>query len=268
MKTAFISYSRKDKSIAIQLSQDLEIRGLSCWIDLNDIPGGKEWAKTIDTALANCRYLMLLLSPHSVSSEAVRYEYLYAIRNRKIILPLYIEECNLPDEIAHIQYIDFRDYAVGFSRLLNTLPQDVFNEEMSLDALISKLQSDEVERRRDALLSISHAKIHEAIEHVITALGDRDEEIRATAAWVLDQLNNPKAIPQLLVAIGDLCFDVRSNAGWALVHLGIEAIRPVREILMNSDNAEAHEMAYLILDHIDHPDATTALNEYNKTKRS
>lgn len=266
MKTAFISYSRKDKTLAVQISQDLEIRGLSCWIDLNDIVGGKEWAKTIDAALADCKFLLLLLSPHSVSSEAVRYEYLYAIENRKIILPLYIEGCSLPDEIAHIQYIDFRDYAAGLSRLLNTFPPDVFSQEISLDALSGKLQSEDVERRKDALLLIGRAKVHEAVDHVIAALRDDNRDVRATAAWVLDQLNNPKAIPQLITAIGDPHFDVRSSAGWALVHLGADAIRPVREVLMTSANSAAREMAQMILEHIDQPEAVAALREYKQAR--
>lgn len=108
-----------------------------------------------------------------------------------------------------------------------------------------------------------------AAEHSITALRDQYEEVRASAAWALDQLATPVAIPALLEALHDPTFRVRSNAGWALVHLAQRTvpemvIPDVVDVLSESQNYDARHMAYLVLYHIGGESAEQAIKRYWK----
>jgi serine/threonine protein kinase len=81
-------------------------------------------------------------------------------------------------------------------------------------------------------------------------LDDADSDVRAAAAWAIDQLDDPAAIPALLKALHDPSWGVRSDAGWALVHLGPQVIPAVREVHETTKNGAAREMAKLVLDRL------------------
>jgi HEAT repeat protein len=81
-------------------------------------------------------------------------------------------------------------------------------------------------------------------------LQDQVDEVRNRAAFALDSFNDSKALPALIKAIHDPSWGVRSSAGWALVHLGEIVRNDVENILENSTNFDAREMAQLILDRL------------------
>lgn len=262
MYQAFISYSRQDKAIALRLHEELEFRGLPIWIDLEDIRGGTHWALEIELAITECPFLILLLSPSAVKSEYVKKEYSLAIELNKTIIPVLLQTCEIPDAIAAIQYIDLTHYETGFGKLLKSFPSDAFKKENSLPELFEKLKSRSKKIRMGALTLVGERKIGEAFEEVIIVLQDSDSEIRATAAWVLDKLRDPRAIDPLVNAMADAEFNVRSNAGWALVNLGSPAIASVAEVLHQSKDAEAREMAYQVLYRMGNPAAKQVLKDY------
>src|SRR5438105_2506692 len=70
----FISYSRKDRESADQLTELLASRGLSVWIDRQGIAGVEKWATEIVEGIKGCATFILLISAHSVQSENVLRE--------------------------------------------------------------------------------------------------------------------------------------------------------------------------------------------------
>ncbi len=119
---AFISYSRNDSEFALRLAADLKAAGAEVWIDQQDISPSEEWDIAIEGALRRSPRMLLLLSPDSVKSPAVRNEIALALHTKKPIIPVFYRECELPMQLLRIQYIDFRsDYERGFERLLKTL---------------------------------------------------------------------------------------------------------------------------------------------------
>ena len=76
----FISYSRRDITFVHQLAADLERAGLTTWWDVSRLAGGEIWTQTIETALQDSQYCLVVLSPNSLKAEWVRKEYLYAMR--------------------------------------------------------------------------------------------------------------------------------------------------------------------------------------------
>ena len=126
MNKAFISYSRKDKTIAVKLHEDLEFRGLQTWLDLQDIPAGSQWSTEIEQAIVECPLFLLLLSPHAVVSEYVEKEYQFALEQQKTLLPILLQPCEIPAVINPIQYINLQNYGDGFKAAFECHPPSLF----------------------------------------------------------------------------------------------------------------------------------------------
>jgi tetratricopeptide (TPR) repeat protein len=115
----FISYNRTDEAWAQKLATRVEQEK---WRDRNlrvffapwDIRPGESVDERLDRALAESRYLGLVLSPESVESQWVGEEW-YSThhagmkRKERRIIPLYRRTCKIPGFIDHLNRIDFRD---------------------------------------------------------------------------------------------------------------------------------------------------------------
>ena len=123
----FISYSSKDKGSANLLYSDLKEAGCIPWLDEWDIEGRQSIPEEIEKGINNSDFLLILLSNNSVKSNWVRAEWESTIwdenQNKEIrIIPILIEECEIPRFIKYRKYIDFRkDYITGFRDLLYSI---------------------------------------------------------------------------------------------------------------------------------------------------
>jgi formylglycine-generating enzyme required for sulfatase activity len=117
----FISYSRRDIEFVQKLAADLERAGLTTWWDVSKLEGGDDWEPTIQAALEQSRYCLVVLSPDSVKSRWVRREYQYAEKLELKIVPLLYWDCQQPLGLIHLQHIDFRgnNYELGLRNLLS-----------------------------------------------------------------------------------------------------------------------------------------------------
>ncbi len=127
IKSAFISYSRKDQRFAKKLARDLKARGIDVWIDQSDIRGGDDWLKEITDAINERQAFIIILSPNSIKSKYVKREFRYADNKNKKIFPIDYKSHTLPDEMGlvlnPIQFANFKrgPYAQNLKRFLNTL---------------------------------------------------------------------------------------------------------------------------------------------------
>ena len=106
-KITFISYSRVNKDFALKLARELKSEGFPIWLDLLDIPAGARWDDEIEWALHECGIFMVILTPASIASENAKDEIGYAIDHGKRILPILLEECEIPLRLRRFQYVDF-----------------------------------------------------------------------------------------------------------------------------------------------------------------
>lgn len=107
----FISYRHEDQEWADRVLQALESRGIRCWIASRDIPPGADWPAEIMDGLRSSRFLVFLLSSHSVNEEQISREVRIAADQLKIpIFPFRIEDVEAPKKIgyflADIQWLD------------------------------------------------------------------------------------------------------------------------------------------------------------------
>lgn len=103
----FISYSRADRDFALQLATELRSSGFRIWLDQLDIPTGARWDDEVEKALVNCGIFMIILTPHSIASNNVKDEIGYAIDNNKRILPVLLQNAEVPLRLRRFQYVDF-----------------------------------------------------------------------------------------------------------------------------------------------------------------
>lgn len=90
----FISYSHKDTDRVFPVLDQLNNRGFRVWYD-EGIEWGSEWPESIGAHLHNCTVCMLFHSESSVASLNCRQEINYALKERKSVLSIYLEDVQL-----------------------------------------------------------------------------------------------------------------------------------------------------------------------------
>lgn len=122
MKYSFFSYSRVDSHFALKLANDLRTSGVNIWLDQLDINPGTHWDTSIETALKDATWLIVILSHTSLQSNNVMDEISFALENGKAVIPIKINECKSPLRLIRLQHIDFtKDYEIGKMQLLKIL---------------------------------------------------------------------------------------------------------------------------------------------------
>ncbi len=118
----FISYAREDSEFALRLAKDLREAGANLWLDQLDIQPGERWDQSVENALANCKSLLVVLSPTAVGSTNVMDEISFALETNKQVIPVLLRACEIPFRLRRVQYIDFTaEYQDGVDLLLRSL---------------------------------------------------------------------------------------------------------------------------------------------------
>jgi TIR domain len=106
----FVSHVTEDRVAALQVVDELERRGIRCWITPRDIAAGKAYDDEIADAIDRSRALLLIFSEHCNSSEYIRREITVAGNAHKLIIPFRIENVEpkkgLAVRLADLHWID------------------------------------------------------------------------------------------------------------------------------------------------------------------
>ena len=94
----FVSYSHKDSNTVRPIIARMQADGYRVWFD-EGIPGGDRYDCTIAEQIRGCGYFITLLSQNYPDSNYCTTELLYAIRQKKHILPIYLEDVTLPPDM-------------------------------------------------------------------------------------------------------------------------------------------------------------------------
>ncbi|HSQ95657.1 MAG TPA: TIR domain-containing protein [Croceibacterium sp.] len=90
----FLSYAHNDAEVARKFAEAFKREGFDVWWD-DDLRSGQVFDEAIETALRAAIAVVVLWSPHSVSSRWVRAEATLADRNRTLV-PVTIAPCERP----------------------------------------------------------------------------------------------------------------------------------------------------------------------------
>ncbi len=111
----FISYSHSDIEFVRQLDASFFVRNVETFLDERDIQVGDSIPDKIYDGIAKSNYLATVMSNSSIQSSWVKEELSIAkIKEKKNqgfkILPILIDEIEVPIGLAHIKYADFRNW--------------------------------------------------------------------------------------------------------------------------------------------------------------
>lgn len=111
MTLIFISFSRKDKNFAEKLTNHLTHAGYEVWIDLQNISIGEVWSDETARGIERADIFIVLLSKNALSSQWVEREIFLAQRVGKKLIPILIEDTEIPPALINLQYIDARNFS-------------------------------------------------------------------------------------------------------------------------------------------------------------
>ncbi len=143
MSSIFISYSHKDKPFAKRLAADLRDAGHTVWIDEIKILVGDSLIEKIRDGIDSVDFVAAIISSTSLNSQCVKRELDLAStreidEKRVIVLPILLDEVELPGFLKGKYYADFREednYQEGLDELLErlgprTLPPNLSSAKM------------------------------------------------------------------------------------------------------------------------------------------
>ncbi len=125
--SVFISHSSKDKKFANWLCIDLANARHRPWLDEWDIKAGESIPTRIEKGISECDFVVLVLSGNAIKSHWVEREwqakYWDEVKsNRVMVVPVLLEDCEIPPLLQPKKYADFRSgYNEGFETLLAAL---------------------------------------------------------------------------------------------------------------------------------------------------
>lgn len=110
----FLSHSSADKKFTRKLAIALAGSGLKVWIDEAEIGIGDSLIEKIESGILGSKYLIAVLSKNSTTSrwctEELRMAMARQITQKGIaVLPVLIEDCDIPGFLQEKKYSDFRN---------------------------------------------------------------------------------------------------------------------------------------------------------------
>lgn len=113
ISSVFISHSSKDNEFALWLAGELRKYGVKVWMDAHKLRPGDPLYGTIGPALKEADHFIIILSRSSIDSPWVELELEVALirekkeKKRNIIIPVLLENVEVPTFIENKKYSDF-----------------------------------------------------------------------------------------------------------------------------------------------------------------
>ena len=121
----FLSHNWKDKEFVRRLSADLRRSGAQTWVDEAEINVGEPLLDRVRGGIDSADYFAVVLSANSANSNWVQREIKIATEHSHIrILPILIDNCDMPEFLAGMRQADFRTldgYQPALRQLLRVL---------------------------------------------------------------------------------------------------------------------------------------------------
>jgi hypothetical protein len=126
IKNIFVSFSKQDQAVALEILGRIEAADLKCWISCRDVPLGSDYQDAIVDALDQSGAMVLVFSKAANNSEEIKRELALASARKLFVLPVRIEAAEptkgFKYQLANRQYIDlFEDREKNMMLIANTL---------------------------------------------------------------------------------------------------------------------------------------------------
>jgi TIR domain len=114
MPSVFLSHNSADKPFVRQLAERLTKSGATVWLDEAQLRIGDSLVDKISEAIQTVDFVAAVISKNSARSPWVKKELSLALTKEiktkaVVVLPIVIDDCELPVSLADKLYADFRD---------------------------------------------------------------------------------------------------------------------------------------------------------------
>lgn len=251
--SVFLAHSSQDKPFARRLASSLSSMGIRVWIDEAEIRVGESLLPKIGTAIDHCDFLIGLMSTKSVVAPWVQRELEIAstlqLKGKPIsVLPVLIDDCEMPTYLVPLHYCDFRQrrkFDQSFEKLLTSiLPFDIRE---ALCEVVRQAAASEFAAYK-ALPIIQPTNLEAAFSASGSALARIKHllERHAERGWVISNQLNPSTFEVLHVKVKKISArraELESEEYWYL--RWYDAINGKYEYVLNEKIRPSH---VLILD--------------------
>ena len=124
----YICYARKDIAVAHLVVNQLEKKGIHCWVDYKDIKPSTDWLSEIYEAVESSKVVVIIFSENVNNSGTVAREVELAVTNGLDIIPFRVEEINPSDRLS---------YFLRSTHWIDAFPQPI---EEHLDRLVETIR--------------------------------------------------------------------------------------------------------------------------------
>jgi len=124
MTHVFISYASEDRELAREVRSRLSNAQKQGWLDSTSIIIGGDYRQEIDKAIRTAAAVVVLLTPHSVRSQYVTYEWAFALGAGVPVLPLMAKRARIHLRLEPLQCLDFTGSRRPWSQLVAHLESD------------------------------------------------------------------------------------------------------------------------------------------------
>lgn len=249
MNRVFISYCHEDGDFSDTLRSKLEAAGIPTWQD-TDLYGGQQWRVEIDLAIRDAPAVIVVLSPESVRSDYVNYEWAFALGAGVNVVPVLLRAGTAALHPA-LQSRQFLDFSNRLSRPWDLLfravkgigsqaPQTTVRVPAGAPPVLEEaaraLDSMDEKQRSAALDTLEAMKSDVAIEVLAGATMHPIQKVRFRAAHILLEYGDKRALPAALEAIRTN-YSSRTNftMSFSLDTLGREALPELLSAMRDED---------------------------------
>lgn len=106
----FVSYSHANAETVLPIVETVEERGVSIWIDRDEMRAGQGWAGQIVRAIKASERFCLMCSAQAFASDHVRREVYLADKYGKDMVPIRLDGAEMPEDIEYFligkQWVD------------------------------------------------------------------------------------------------------------------------------------------------------------------
>ncbi len=101
----FLSYSSDTKEYARLITERLRQYGVKVWVDEEQLKPGAMWKDEIEQAINNSDKIIIIFGK---PTNSLSYELKLAKEKSLRVIPVVVENAELPQDVKDITYIDFR----------------------------------------------------------------------------------------------------------------------------------------------------------------
>ncbi|MGH8549988.1 MAG: toll/interleukin-1 receptor domain-containing protein [Methylococcales bacterium] len=127
--SVFVSYHHSNKDIAERIAMELKKISDHVWFDEFEIKAGDSIRNRIDEGLKDSDYFLIVLSDAARKSQWTEVELSKALKLGKPILPVKIDDTNIPESIRDIAFADLsKSFEAGMAHLKHALLKAAHNK--------------------------------------------------------------------------------------------------------------------------------------------